>query len=201
MRSHRPHRGQAVREPQLVDVVHAEVHDLVRPGMGVAVDESGQDVHARRVDFAVAGRGPGSLDQVRSRDGGDAVALDDDVHRAARRSARPGDVVHAADDQPGVRPFAPVRRVALGGIDRSSSMKKYALTISSPGFVRALAAAMRASMSARVSSRLGSVCATAEVDRQTAAAKATVIEVMVLIVLPSGHRALSCEGFPLALPG
>ena len=118
MGSHRPHGRQAVGEPQLVDVVHAEVDDLVGAGVGVTVDETGQDVHARRVDLAVAGGGPGGLDQVRSRDRGDAVPFDDDIHRAARGRARAGDVVHAPYDQPGIGSLAPVRRVALGRIDR-----------------------------------------------------------------------------------
>ena len=114
---HAADRGDAVREPQLVGV--AQVRRLVLAGaVHVHVDEAGHHVHALAVDLevGVARLAIGLLRQPRPAGlahRGDPVALDDDVHRAERRTAGAVDQGDAADHHLLERPGA-VARLARG---------------------------------------------------------------------------------------
>jgi hypothetical protein len=78
----------------------------------VEIDETGQHVHAGRVDLVIGLRRPVGPQRHPRRAGvanrRDAVVLDDDVDRAARRSAGAVDQHRAADDHRLVRaePFS-----------------------------------------------------------------------------------------------
>ena len=118
-RAHLAHGGDAVRQPELVDVIdgrHPAVGRVIGDaGMGMAVDEAGRDPFAAAVDLVVAWRRPiggggeiaGDLLQER-----DAVAFDHDVGRPDRRRAGAVDHRRATQHETLERPDAPV---ALGG--------------------------------------------------------------------------------------
>src|SRR5690606_38380904 len=111
------HRGDAVRQPQLVDVFGGHAL-LVAADVAVHVDEAWQHVVAAQVDLVAArhqrrprlrvDRRVGGADDLHP---GDAVAFDDDVHRAVGRRAGAVDHGHSAQDQ--LRPGT-VALVALG---------------------------------------------------------------------------------------
>src|SRR5207244_17602 len=106
------HRGDAVPEPELVDVLRGR--PLLRAaGVAVHVDEAGQHPEVAAVDLLRrAGRPSLRLDRDQRRtddaDLADAVPLDDDVGRPDRRCAGAVDDGGAADDEPLERalPFA-----------------------------------------------------------------------------------------------
>ena len=101
---HAADRRDAVRQPQLVDVLR--VRRLApAAGVDVAVDEAGHDVEAGAVDLpgGAARTRVGADGQVGIPDRAhldDPVARDHDVHRALRRGAGAVDHRHAAEDQP-----------------------------------------------------------------------------------------------------
>jgi hypothetical protein len=100
------HGGDAVRQPELVDVLgrrHAAGQALRRKGdVGVGVDETGERVHAVGVDLVLAGYRPPAVPDGHARisdaaDLGDAPGLDHQIDRAHRRRAGAvdqGDTTH-----------------------------------------------------------------------------------------------------------
>src|SRR5690606_2872555 len=106
------HGGDAVRQPQLVDVFGRRSL-LAAADMAVHVDEAGQHVVAFQVDLATAFfelRPPLRIDgHAGIADTGDAfdtVAADDDVQRPVGRCAGAVDDGDAAQDQLRIRPLA-----------------------------------------------------------------------------------------------
>ena len=99
-----PHRRDAAGQIDLVLVFErlGDAGPLVVE-MDMAVDEAGQEVHPGAVeDVRLALVSVGAA--VGAADGGDPVALDDDVHRTAHRRALAVDDQDVADDQPVVAP-------------------------------------------------------------------------------------------------
>ena len=108
-----PDRGDAAGQPDLVLVFErlGDAGPLVVE-MDVAVDQPGQEIHARAVEdmgLVLVGVRP----RIGAADRGDLVALDDDVHGAAGRRALAVDDDDVADDQPVVAP-AVLDAAALG---------------------------------------------------------------------------------------
>ena len=106
-------RRDPARQPDLVFVLER----LGDPGplvleMDVAVDEAGEKVHARAVEDVRLGL-VSVRPRIRPPDGGDLVALEDDVHGPARRRALAVDDHDIPDDEP-VGPLAVLDSAALG---------------------------------------------------------------------------------------
>ena len=110
---HAPDGGDAVGQPELVDVLGLRGFGHAAR-MHVQVDDAGHDVHAVGVDLFGGIAGPVvRVDlQVGRTDAAylhDLVAFDDDVHRAAGRCAGAVDHRGASDNQAFKRPLAFVR--------------------------------------------------------------------------------------------
>ena len=101
--------GHAVHHPQLVDVFG--IARLAAAAVHVRVDEARHQVHAGAVDLLGALRRPAAFvdrhaGEADADDVGDAVVLDHDVHRPARRRAGAVDDGDAANHQAIERAFA-----------------------------------------------------------------------------------------------
>ncbi len=124
---HAAHRGDAVRQPQLVGVFGLGVLRRTA-GVHVHVDEPGQHVHARRVELVVrvlrsavgAQREPRRAGAPNRRN---PVVLDDDVDRARGRTAGAIDEHDAADDERLIRTLAFVC-AAIGGRNELSARRR-----------------------------------------------------------------------------